>query len=105
MNNSTTHYQTSFKVDDSDGKAFVNLKSSVYGWVLKKETDRGVKENKSDFFFRCHWPDLFQTHSAITSDTYLNEKDGDAWAIHFTEVDRQHGRARFWHSEIGLKKG
>ncbi len=37
-------------------------------------------------------------------DSCLNEKEGDAWAVHFTEVDRQHGRARFWHSEIGLKQ-
>jgi len=105
MNNATTNYQTSFRVDDSDGKAFIRLKAAVYGWILKKEADRVLRDKKSDFFFRCHWPDLFQTHSAITTDTYLNEKEGCAWAVNFTEVDRQHGRARFWHSEIGLKQG
>ncbi len=80
MKNSNTHYQTSFKVDDSDGKSFVRLKKSVYGWILKKEKDRGLRAKKADFFYRCHWPELFQTNSAITPDTYLNEKAGDAWA-------------------------
>src|ERR1700761_1155283 len=100
MNNATTHYQTSFKVIDADGKAFIRLKQSVYGWILKKEQDRRLREKRSDFFFRCHWPYLFQTHAAVTTDTYLNEREGDAWAIHYIHEDGEHGRARFWHSEI-----
>jgi hypothetical protein len=104
MNNAITHYQTSFKADDSDGNAFIRLKAAVYGWILKKEVAEGLREKKSDFFFRCHWPELYQTHSSITTDTYLDKKDGDSWAIHYTEVDREHGRARFWHSEIGLRQ-
>lgn len=104
MNNSTTNYQTSFKVSDTDGKAFIRLKQSVYGWILKRENDKVLRDKKRDFFFRCEWIELFQTNSIITTDTYLNEADGDAWAIRYTHEDRTHGRARFWFSDIGFKQ-
>jgi hypothetical protein len=104
MNNTTTHYQTSFKVDNSDAKAFFRLKQAVYGWILKKEKDRGLRIKNNDFFFRGQWPDLYLSHASLITDSYLNQEDGGAWAIHYSHKDRDHGCARFWHSDIGLKQ-
>lgn len=103
MYNATTHYQTSFRVNDTDGDAMMRLKAAVYGWVVKKESDRVVKQDKGGFFFRCNWANLYETHSTICTDTFLS-KDGDAWAMRYTEIDKECGRKRFWHSDIGLKK-
>lgn len=103
MYSTTTHYQTSFRVNDPDGDAIMRLKAAVYGWVVKKESDRVVKKDKGSFFFRCDWQNLYETHSTVVTDTFLS-KDGDAWAIHYTEIDKEFGRKRFWYSDIGLKR-
>ena len=103
MYNATTHYQTSFRVNDTDGDAMMRLKAAVYGWVVKKESDRVVKQDKGGFFFRCNWANLYETHSTICTDTFLS-KDGNAWAMRYTEIDKECGRKRFWYSDIGLKK-
>src|SRR6266516_2900919 len=104
MHNRTTHYQTSFKVSDPDGEALMRLKAAAYGWILQKEPDRILRNEKMEFFFRGHWPNLLDTHSAIITDTYRNDKEGDCWAIHYREVDKDCGRKRFWYSDIGFKK-
>ena len=103
MNNATTHYQTSFRVNDTDGDGMGRVKAAVYGWVAKKESDRLVRTDKRAFFFRCNWVNLYETHSTLCTDTHLSQ-DGDAWAMRYTEIDKECGRKRFWHSDIGLKK-
>src|SRR5882672_6500050 len=103
MNNSITHYQTSFRVNDSDGDALMRLKAVVYGWIVKKEEDRIVQNDKSSFFSRCDWRNMYGTHSVICTASFFSE-EGDAWAIHYTEIDKEFGRKRFWYSDIGLKK-
>lgn len=103
MHNTTTHYQTSFRVEDTDGDAMKRVKAAVYGWVAKKESDRLVRNDKGAFFFRCNWANLFETHSTLCTDTYLSQ-DGDAWAMRYTEIDKECGRKRFWYSDIGLKE-
>lgn len=103
MHNATTHYQTSFRVNDADGDAMMRLKAAVYGWVVKKESDRVVKRDKGGFFFRCNWANLFETHSSLITDTFLSP-NGDAWAMRYTEIDKECGRKRFWYSDIGLRK-
>ena len=95
MYNATTHYQTSFRVNDTDGDAMMRVKAAVYGWVAKKESDRLVRKDKSAFFFRCNWTNLFETHSTVCTDSYLS-KAGDAWAMRYTEIDKECGRKRFW---------
>jgi hypothetical protein len=79
------------------------VKAAVYGWVAKKESDRLVRTDKRAFFFRCNWVNLYETHSTLCTDTHLSQ-DGDAWAMRYTEIDKECGRKRFWHSDIGLKK-
>src|SRR6266566_2808391 len=101
--NSITHYQTSFRVDNSDGNTFMRLKASVYGWIVTKEEDHVVKNDKSGFFSRCDWRNMFGTHSSICTAAFFSEVD-EAWAIHYTEIDKECGRKRFWYSDIGLKK-
>lgn len=101
--NSITHYQTSFRVDNPDGDTFMRLKASVYGWIVTKEKDRVVKNDKSGFFSRCDWRNMFETHSSICTAAFFSEGD-EAWAIHYTEIDKECGRKRFWYSDIGLKK-
>lgn len=103
MHNTTTHYQTSFRVADPDGEGLKRVKAAVYGWVAKKESDRLVRQDKSAFFFRCNWVNLYKTHSTLCTDTYLSQ-EGDAWAMRYTEIDKECGRKRFWYSDIGLKK-
>jgi len=103
MHNTTTHYQTSFRVNDADGEGMKRVKAAVYGWVAKKESDRRVRQDKSGFFFRCNWANLYETHSTLCTDSYLSPA-GDAWAMRYTEIDKECGRKRFWYSDIGLKK-
>jgi len=103
MHNTTTHYQTSFRVNDPDGDGMMRVKAAVYGWVAKKESDRVVQKDKSGFFFRCKWANLYGTRSAIATDSFLSDA-GDAWAMRYTEIDKECGRKRFWISDIGLKK-
>jgi hypothetical protein len=103
MNNSITHYQTSFRVINTDGEAFKQLKRNVYGWIVEREKDHVLKDKANEFFFRCDWPNLFQTHSSLLSNTFLSES-GEAWALHYTELDRTFGRKRFWYTDIGFKK-
>jgi hypothetical protein len=103
MHNTTTHYQTSLRVTDPDGEGMRRVKAAVYGWVAKKESDRIVRKDKSVFFFRCNWVNLYETHSTLCTDTYLSQ-DGDAWAMRYTEIDKECGRKRFWYSDVGLKK-
>jgi hypothetical protein len=103
MNNSITHYQTSFCVVNPDGETFKQLKRNVYGWLVQREQDRILKEKAQEFFFRCDWPNLFQTHASVITNTFLSES-GEAWAIRYTEPDRKLGRKRFWYTDIGLKK-
>lgn len=105
MHNATTHYQTSFKVDDSDGQAFFRLKRAVHGWVLGKEKDRSLRgdDNTKKFFSRGQWLNLFQTHGTIKAESFYDDAE-EAWAIHYTEVDRQVGVKRFWYTDIGLKR-
>jgi hypothetical protein len=103
MTNATTHYQTSFRVQSPDANTFMRVKAIIYGWVLEKEGDRIVWEKKGDFFFRCEWPNLYQTHSLIETCTLLTEA-GDAWAMHYVELDGGLGRRRYWYTDIGVKK-
>ncbi|MEI8290677.1 MAG: hypothetical protein WCH99_14510 [Verrucomicrobiota bacterium] len=103
MYNATTHYQTSFRVNDADGDGMRRVKADVYGWVAKKESDRLVRKDKAAFFFRCNWTNLYETHSTLCTDSHLSQA-GDAWAMRYTEIDKECGRKRFWHSDIGLKK-
>ena len=103
MTNATTHYQASFRVQSADADTFMRVKAIVYGWVLEKEGDRIVRANKGDFFFRCEWPNLYLTHSMIETNTLLTET-GDAWAMHYMEVDKGCGRQRYWYTDIGVKK-
>lgn len=103
MHNTATHYQTSFRVSDLDGKGMMRVKAAVYGWVAKKESDHVLKGDKRGFFFRCNWSNLYETHSAIITDSFLSAA-GDAWAMRYMEFDRECGRKRLWYSDIGLKK-
>ncbi len=103
MNNSITHYQTSFRVINSDGEAFKQLKRNVYGWIVDREKDRGIRENANDFFFRCDWSNLFHTHASLVTNTFKSAT-GEAWALHYTELDRILGRKRFWYTDIGFKE-
>jgi len=101
--NTTTHYQTSFRVEDSDKEALRKLKSAVYGWVRTKELDRALIKERANFFHRCHWPNLHRSHSAITTESFLSEVGG-AWAIHYREMDQREGAKRFWYTDIGFKQ-
>jgi len=101
--NATTHYQTSFRVKDTEGTALKQLKSTVYGWIAEKETDKLVKTDKASFFKRCDWKNLFKTHSGIFTGSYYSDT-GDAWAMHYMELDGKLSRKRFWYSDIGLRK-
>ncbi len=103
MHNTTTHYQTSFRVNDPDGNGMKRIKAAVYGWVAKKETDRVLKKDKSGFFFRCNWTNLYSTRSDLCTDSFLSD-GGDAWALRYREIDKEFGRKRFWYSDVGLKK-
>jgi hypothetical protein len=103
MNTSITHYQTSFRVVNTDGEAFKQLKRNVYGWIVEREKDRVLREKANEFFFRCDWPNLFHTHASLLTNSFLSES-GDAWALHYTEPDRTLGRKRFWYTDIGFKK-
>lgn len=101
--NTITHYQTSFRVADADGQTMRRLKKNVYGWVMGKEPDRLLQVKAGDFFYRCDWPHLFRTQSSLITNSFLSDA-GEAWALHYTEVDGSLGRKRFWYSDIGLKK-
>ena len=103
MNNYITHYQTSFRVANADGEALKRLKRNVYGWILYRETDPVLKGRAKDFFYRCDWPNLLQTHASLLTNSFLSETD-EAWAMHYTEPDRTLGRKRFWYTDIGFKK-
>lgn len=103
MFNTTTHYQTSFRAEDAGDDSFIKLKASVYGWIVEKEPDRVLRERKSEFFFRWNRPQLYQTGSSIVTDSFIKE-GGAAWALRYTEVDRECGRKRFWFSDVGLRK-
>ena len=39
----------------------------------------------------------------IETNTLLLEA-GNAWAMHYVEVDKGCGRQRFWYTDIGVKK-
>ncbi|PWU09500.1 MAG: hypothetical protein C5B50_27365 [Verrucomicrobia bacterium] len=103
MTNATTHYQTSFRVLGTGADTFAKVKANIYGWILEKEPDNVVSERKKDFFFRCQWKNMFQTRSIVETNTLLSES-GDAWALHYMEVDKGCGRQRFWYTDIGLKQ-
>jgi hypothetical protein len=102
MTNAITHYQTSFRIQSTDSEIFMKVKANVYGWVLRKENDRILQEQKGDFFYRCQWENLFRTHSSIETNSLLSE-DGDAWALRYTEIDKAYGRQRFWYTDIGVR--
>ena len=103
MTNATTHYQTSFRVQSADADTFMRVKAIVYGWVLEKERDNIVRDRKGDFFYRCEWPNLYLTHSIIETNTLLTEA-GDAWALHYMEVDKGFGRQRFGIRTSGQRR-
>lgn len=103
MPQSTTHYQTSFRVKSKAADSLNRVKSAVYGWIVNKERDSRVRSMRRDFYFRCNWVDLQDTRSSLCTDSYLS-KDGCAWAIRYTEIDKECGRKRFWYSDIGLKE-
>jgi len=81
----------------------MQLKASVYGWVVAKEKDRITKTDKSGFFSRCEWRCLDGTHSSIRTGSFF-APEADGWAMHYAEIDKDCGRKRFWYSDIGLKK-
>ena len=99
----TTHYQTSFRVIDPDHHIRRKLMEAVYEWVLRKEPDSRVRGGQVAFAFRCYWPNLYRTHSAISTESFLG-KEGHAWAMHYVEVDREVGTRRLWYSDVGLKQ-
>lgn len=103
MNHTITHYQTSFRVVDTEGAALKSLKRNVHGWVASKEADPLVRDRASDFLFRCDWQNLFRTHSRVRTNTFLSQTE-EAWAMHYREIDGEVGQKRFWYSDIGFKK-
>ncbi|HOX01789.1 MAG TPA: hypothetical protein P5555_05155 [Candidatus Paceibacterota bacterium] len=62
-----------------------------------------MREKKGDFFFRCEWANLYLTRSMIETCTLLTEA-GDAWAMHYMELDKGCGRQRYWYTDIGVKR-
>ncbi len=40
---------------------------------------------------------MFETHSSICTAAFFSEGD-EAWAVHYTEIDKECGRKRFWYS-------
>lgn len=102
--NALNQYQTSFRVQSTDGKpAFPALQNVIYGWILEKEKDRRTKIDKKSFFMRCDWQNLFETRSSIGTNTFLCD-DYRAWALRYSEQDRDIGKKRYWYTDIGLKE-
>lgn len=103
MDNSITHYQTSFRVNDPDKTALHRLKNSVYGWILTKEKDSDFINFKADFLSKCDWRNLSATHSSVYTASYFSDS-GKAWAFRYKHLDGEVGPKRFWFSDIGFKE-
>jgi hypothetical protein len=102
MESSITNYRTSFKVVNTDGDKFRRLKQCVYGWILQKEKDEELRQNKTSFLSRVDLRNLPTTRSRIRTN-YFRSDEFEAWAVKYTEQDREQGRLRFWHTDIGLR--
>ncbi|HOO92425.1 MAG TPA: hypothetical protein PKX94_03080, partial [Opitutales bacterium] len=86
--NAFTHYQTCFRVRDREGKPTLSgLQNILYGWVREKEKDHVIQNEKTDFFRRCEWSNLYQTRSSIQTNRFKSDEFG-AWALRFVEQQR-----------------
>lgn len=86
----------------SDLNTFFKLQSTVFGWILKKESKEHLKALKNDFLHHCEWKNLPITHSSIETRSLLSAS-GNAWAVFYTEIDKKYNKKRFWYTDIGLK--
>jgi hypothetical protein len=102
--NAFTHYQTSFRVEKRSGEitALRKVQRILFEWVQGKEPDRILRNSSNDFFYRCDWSNLYSTRSSIATNTFKGN-EFDAWALRYTEQDRELGPRRFWYTDVGIK--
>jgi hypothetical protein len=102
--NSFTHYQTSFKVEKRSVEvtALIKVQRILFEWVRGKEPDKLFQNNSNDFFYRCDWSNLYSTRSSIATNTFKSN-EFVAWALRYTEQDRELGPRRYWYTDVGIK--
>jgi len=103
--NSITHYQTGFKVIESRiGYSPLNtIQNILFGWLVSREKDRLCRNAKKDFFRKCNWNNLYNTHSSVATNTVYADTY-KAWAFRYTHPDSDLGTRRYWHVDIGVKE-
>lgn len=102
VHNSFTQYQTSFRVQSKDDRPTLSgLQNIIFGWLCEKEKDRLLHNGRTDFFNRCEWKKLWNTHSTVATSTFYGDT-GRAWAFRYTEQDKELGGQRYWYTDIGL---
>ncbi len=103
--NSITHYQTCFKVFESheEYSPLSTIQNILFGWLLIREKDRLCRNAKKDFFRKCNWNNLYNTHSSVATNTVYADTY-KAWAFRYTHPDSELGNRRFWHVDIGVKE-
>ncbi len=103
--NAVTHYQTCFKAyKENDGlKPLWTIRNIVYGWLLKKEKNSLCRDAKKDFFHKCNWDNLYDTHSSVGTNTVYSD-NFTCWAMRYTHHDSELGPGRYWHVDIGVKE-
>ena len=104
LTNALTQYQTSFRVLSKDERPpFGGLQNIVYGWVLEKERDRYIREDKLSFFKRCDWNNLWDTRSSRATN-FFTCNEFKAWAFRYVELDKELASSLFWYTDIGIKE-
>lgn len=103
--NAITHYQTGFKVFETREQysPLSTIQNILYGWLLSREKDRLCRNAKKDFFWKCNWNNLYNSHSSVGTNTVYGDTF-KAWAFRYTHPDSQLGTRRYWHVDIGIKE-
>lgn len=103
--NAVTHYQTGFKVSESNEgySPLFTLQKIIYKWLLSKEDDRLCKNEKNQFFKKCDWKNLYSTRSSVATNIVYG-KNLKAWGFRYTHLDSTLGNRRYWHIDIAIKE-
>lgn len=110
INNSTTHYQTSFIISKTTGSPFHELQILILDWLQNKrgcEFDKRLYQNRQDFFRKCEFSNLYRTNNKIVTNTYFekeSEISSNVWAMRYQHTDSKLGRRRYWYTDITLRE-
>lgn len=103
MNTASTNYQTSFRITSSEHDAFEAVQSIVFGWVTSKEKDKHLGKSLEKFRLGHSWACLHYTKSFLQT-LSTQDEHGEVWAMRYSHRDRELRAARFWHTDIGLRR-